>query len=70
MLPEVRRANYHSYLLRLVRADGSSSWRAFLQSTASGETRTFADLDNLWAFLLQETDSQEDPPEEALSQQQ
>ena len=69
MLPEVRRALYHSYLLRLVRADDSSLWRASLQSTASGETRRFADLESLWAFLLKETDSQEDPPEEAISPQ-
>lgn len=68
MLPEVRRAHYQSFLLRLWLADALSGWQASLQSTASGETRTFADLDSLWAFLLKETDKKEDRPEEAMSQ--
>lgn len=69
MLPEVRRTLYHSYLLRLARADDASLWRASLQSTATGETRSFTDLEGLWAFLLNETDKKEDPSEEASSEQ-
>lgn len=68
MLPEVRRAHYQSFLLRLWLADDSSPWHASLQSTANGETRTFADLESLLAFLLKETDKTEDRPEEAISQ--
>ena len=45
------RPNYHSYLLRLRRADALAPWQASLQSTADGRTYHFADLDNLWAFL-------------------
>ena len=67
MLPKNRRADYHSYLLRLWRADDLAPWQASLQSTASGETRRFSELDSLWEFLLKELDSGEDlpPPEEA-----
>jgi hypothetical protein len=60
MLSESRRDLYHSYLLRLTRADKVSPWQASLQSTANGETRAFADLDTLWAFLLQEIECGDD----------
>ncbi len=61
MSPQGRRAHYHSYLLRLWRPDAGAPWQASLQSTASGETRTFTELDSLWAFLLQRLD-RSDPP--------
>ena len=62
MLSRDRRADYHSYLLRLWRADALAPWQASLQSTASGETRRFTELDSLWAFLLEELDKGDDPP--------
>jgi hypothetical protein len=66
MLP-ASQAIYHSYLLRLWRADALSPWRASLQSTADGKTRHFTDLDSLWAYLVQETGSSTDPPPEEAS---
>ena len=62
MLQKNRRANYHSYLLRLWRADELASWQASLQSTASGETRRFSEIDSLWEFLSKELDSGGNPP--------
>ncbi|MFN8497986.1 MAG: hypothetical protein U0641_09035 [Anaerolineae bacterium] len=62
MLLGSRRAHYHSYLLRLWRADDLAPWQASLQSTASGETRHFSELDSLWAYLVRETGSGADPP--------
>ncbi|MFN8471152.1 MAG: hypothetical protein U0822_02935 [Anaerolineae bacterium] len=69
MFPEGRRADYHSYLLRLWRADDSAPWQASLQSTADGETRHFIDTDSLWAYLKSHMDIGEapPPPEEASS---
>jgi hypothetical protein len=47
---------YLSYLLRLWRADAEgTSWRASLESVASGETVSFATLHLLWDYLLGET---------------
>ncbi len=62
MLQRNRRADYHSYLLRLWRPDADAPWQASLQSTASGETRRFSDVDSLYEFLSKELDSGEDPP--------
>ena len=51
------RRRYVSYLLRLWQAEhkGALVWRAFLQNAHSGERWGFATLDELWAFLKQET---------------
>lgn len=67
MLRDAGRAHYHSYLLRLWRADALAPWQASLQSTANGETRHFADLESLWLFLLHHGDGggTPPPPEEA-----
>ena len=43
--------HYQSYLLRLWRSP-HSSWHGSLQSTASGEKQTFADLPALVGFLV------------------
>ena len=59
---EIRRAHYHSYLLRLWRADATAPWQASLQSTATGDTRHFIGFDSLWAFLLAEMDTSETSP--------
>lgn len=45
---------YQSYLLRLWRNNPDSSWHGSLQSTASGEKYTFADLHSLFRFLMSE----------------
>lgn len=50
---------YLSYLLRLwrVKVDGEFAWRASLESPNTGERRGFADLDSLYAFLVEMIDS-------------
>ncbi|MBN2005136.1 MAG: hypothetical protein JXA21_17385 [Anaerolineae bacterium] len=40
-----------SYLLRLWRYGRQSAWRASLRDVRSGETRHFARVEGLWAFL-------------------
>jgi len=49
---------YRSYLLRLWRAgsQGRWVWRASLEDPRSGERKSFADLERLFAFLKQQTD--------------
>jgi hypothetical protein len=44
---------YLSYLLRLWRASlhGKPTWRASLESAQTGERRSFADLESLFAFF-------------------
>ena len=51
------RAGYLSFLLRLwrVRAAGMPAWRASLQRPGESEQRAFADLDEMVAFLREET---------------
>ena len=52
-----QRPDYLSYLLRLwrVRERGPPAWRASLQRPGSGERVSFATLDELFAFLSQQT---------------
>ena len=45
---------YHSFLLRLWREFRHSPWRASLESAATGERHSFADLERLFAFLAGE----------------
>ena len=46
--------DYHSYLLRLWRAqDDGYAWRASLEEVESGERRSFASLEALWDYLCQ-----------------
>jgi hypothetical protein len=50
---------YRSYLLRLWRigtADVPSSWRASLEDARTHQRRNFASLEQLYAFLIDETD--------------
>jgi hypothetical protein len=51
------RPDYLSYLLRLwrVREEGQDAWRASLQHPGSGERVSFRTLEELFAFLRQET---------------
>jgi hypothetical protein len=48
---------YRAYLLRLWRADraGADVWRACLQSSGTEERHLFASLEQLFAFLEDET---------------
>lgn len=42
---------YQSYLVRLWRESSHAPWRAAVQSTATGERHTFADVAGLLAYL-------------------
>lgn len=57
-----QKPRYVSYLLRLwcTTTERKPVWRGSLQSVASGERRSFADLDMLWAYLKAQTAEQED----------
>lgn len=49
--------SYISYLLRMWRSgSGEMAWQASLESPLTGERRGFANLNDLWAFLLAQTD--------------
>jgi hypothetical protein len=50
---------YQSYLLRLWRTSnrGKPIWRASLESAQTGERHSFADLESLFIFLVQQTGS-------------
>jgi hypothetical protein len=55
--------DYLSFLMRLWRVPGDghswcsreASWRASLESAQTGATQSFADLEDLFAFLRQQT---------------
>lgn len=53
-----RHGRYLSFLLRLwrVRAAGVPAWRVSLQRPGETEQRAFADLDEMVAFLREETE--------------
>jgi hypothetical protein len=49
-------AAYRSYLLRLwLEPNDPPAWRAILESPINGERHGFSNLDDLFAFLEQET---------------
>lgn len=49
---------YQSYLLRLwwVDENGHSTWRASLENARTGTRIGFADLEQLFAFLIRQTE--------------
>jgi hypothetical protein len=55
-LDEMDMTAYRAYLLRLWRTDteetGGTGWRASLEDSHTGERLGFANLDQLFAFLL------------------
>jgi len=53
-----KQTHYISYLLRVWRANGNGevTWRASLESPHTGERLGFANLDELFSFLRQQTD--------------
>jgi hypothetical protein len=54
-----RPAAYRAYLLRLWRTDASDAavWRASLEDSRTGERIGFASLEQLFAFLMEQTTS-------------
>ena len=62
MASEPRR--YQAYLLRLWQVlgdDGAPAWRASLEDVHTGERQGFGSLEQLLAFLLEETASAPSP---------
>ncbi len=56
------RAGYLSYLVRLWRVDeAEAGWRASLHDPRTGERLGFASVDDLVAYLRQETDAEPGP---------
>jgi hypothetical protein len=51
------RQGYQAYLVRLwqVRSSGKWVWRAALESPHTGERQVFADLPELFAYLVRQT---------------
>lgn len=47
--------DYYAYLLRFWRKDGRDAWYATLQNPHSGELLKFANLEQLWEFIQQQT---------------
>jgi hypothetical protein len=58
-------AEYHSYLLRLWRDGPQQSWRASVQSTATGEFHHFAGIEHLVDFLQAQLHRGEAPAPQA-----
>ncbi len=66
---EKRHDGYQSFLLRLWRPpEGDCCWRASLEDARSGRRIGFPGLEELFAFLMQETESDdhENSGEEAM----
>ncbi len=57
---EKRRAKYHSYLLRLwqTQNDEQSNWQASLENPRTGSRIGFANLEQLFAFLMKEIEGE------------
>jgi hypothetical protein len=51
---EPNAATHCSYLLRLWRSGEDGGWRASLQSIQTGERHMFADMESLFAFLVEQ----------------
>jgi len=56
--------DYRAYLLRFWREGAESPWRASLENPHTGEQRGFANLEQLFAYLQEQTASAEDAPGE------
>jgi hypothetical protein len=55
-----RRARYQVYLLRLWREPQDGIWRASLKTAAGDREIAFANLDELFVYLLRQTESKEE----------
>ena len=62
-------SDYISYLLRVwqTSSEENAAWRASLESPHTGERKGFADLDNLFAFLRQQTSAAFDSDEDGAA---
>ena len=60
-MKNLTQTDYLAYLLRLWRDGDGAPWRATLENTSTGESRTFAEIRMLTAFLEHVTG--EAPPE-------
>ena len=49
----IYQSEYSAYLLRLWRSSSDSTWRGSLQSVRTGERHLFADLETMFAFLIE-----------------
>ena len=62
-----KETTYRAYLLRLRRTDGTyPTWRASLDEVATGERHTFALLDEMFAWLREETRGGDSAPPDSL----
>ncbi|MBS3784262.1 MAG: hypothetical protein KGY78_07450 [Anaerolineae bacterium] len=63
--PQTEQRGYISYLLRLWTTErrGKLLWRASLESARTGQRRGFAGLEDLFAFLQEQTGSPPAPAE-------
>lgn len=52
-------STYQSYLLRLWREKPGESWRAMLESSSSNVRYSFADMEDLFSFLRNQTEQEE-----------
>ncbi len=50
-MKKVTQTDYAAYLLRLWRDGDGAPWRASLENTATGETKPFAEIGMLMAFI-------------------
>ncbi len=53
---------YHSYLLRLWSVDGAQTWRVMVESVATHERHSFANLESFFEFLQCQTNDLAHPP--------
>ena len=56
-----RQTTYQAYLLRLWREPQDGIWRASLKTTADDQEIAFANLDELFVYLLRQTEAMEQP---------
>jgi hypothetical protein len=57
-IAEERQARYQAYLLRLWREPQDQVWRASLKTTAGAQELVFANLEELFLYLLRQTEAQ------------
>lgn len=55
-------SQYRSYLLRLWCSGYGKTWRVMVEEVGSHETHYFADLEELCAFLREQTEPGSSPP--------
>ncbi|MFQ5399783.1 MAG: hypothetical protein ACE5E7_09320 [Anaerolineae bacterium] len=56
-MKKIKRSDYQAFLLRLWRDDEQQPWRASLEDPHTGEQCGFANLEQLFAYLKEQTAS-------------